>query len=76
VPRKVFGPQKQEVRRRWRNWGSSWFVLHTKVYPVEQLGRNRWMGPVARVDGRRNLCRVSVRKHEGKRPLGRPRRRW
>jgi hypothetical protein len=38
--------------------------------------RDRWMGPVVRVDGRRNLYRVSVRKHEGKRPLGRPRRRW
>jgi hypothetical protein len=25
---------------------------------------------------KRNACRVSVRKSEGKRPVGRPRRRW
>jgi hypothetical protein len=26
--------------------------------------------------GKRNVCRLIVRKPEGKRPLGRPRRRW
>jgi hypothetical protein len=31
---------------------------------------------VARVGEERDMCRVLVRKPEGKRPLGRPRRRW
>jgi hypothetical protein len=35
----------------------------------------RWAGHVARM-GRREACRVLVGKPEGKRPLGRPRRRW
>jgi hypothetical protein len=37
--------------------------------------RLRWDGSVARM-GRRNAYRILVGKPEGKRPLGRPRRRW
>jgi hypothetical protein len=36
----------------------------------------RWAGHVARVGGRRKAYRLLVGKPEGKRPLGRPRRRW
>ena len=36
----------------------------------------RWAGHVARIGARRGSYRVLVRKTEGKRPLGRPRRRW
>jgi len=36
----------------------------------------RWTGHVARLGERRGVCRVLVGKPEGKRPLGRPRRRW
>jgi hypothetical protein len=36
----------------------------------------RWAGHVARIREKRNACRIMVRKKEGKRPLGRPRRRW
>jgi hypothetical protein len=35
-----------------------------------------WVGHVARMGEKRNTYRVLVRKPEGKRPLGRPRRRW
>jgi hypothetical protein len=35
-----------------------------------------WAGHVARVGEGRNLYRVLVGKPEGRRPLGRPRRRW
>jgi hypothetical protein len=38
--------------------------------------RMRWAGHVARMGEGRNLYRVLVGKPEGKRPLGRPRRRW
>jgi hypothetical protein len=37
--------------------------------------RRRWAGHVARM-GERTAHRISVGKPEGKRPLGRPRRRW
>ena len=36
----------------------------------------RWAGHVARMGERRGVYRVLVGKPEGKRPLGRPRRRW
>jgi len=36
----------------------------------------RWAGHLARVGERRGVYRVLVGKPEGKRPLGRPRRRW
>jgi len=36
----------------------------------------RWAGHVARMGEERGVCRVLVRKLEGRRPLGRPRRRW
>jgi hypothetical protein len=39
-------------------------------------GRMRWAGHVARRGATRNAYRILVGMPEGKRPLGRPRRRW
>jgi hypothetical protein len=36
----------------------------------------RWAGHVVQVGEKRNACRIVVGKPEGKRPVGRPRRRW
>jgi hypothetical protein len=38
--------------------------------------RMRWAGHVARMGVKRKVNRLLVGKPEGKRPLGRPRRRW
>jgi hypothetical protein len=38
--------------------------------------RTRWAWHVARMGEKRNVYRILVGKLEGKRPLGRPRRRW
>ena len=38
--------------------------------------RMRWVGHVARTGERGGVHRVLVGKPEGKRPMGRPRRRW
>jgi hypothetical protein len=38
--------------------------------------RMRWAGHVGRMGEKRNAYRILVGKPEGKRPLGRPRRRW
>jgi len=46
---------------------------------IEQVLKSRkmrWVGHVARMGEVRGLHRVLVGKPEGKRPLGRPRRRW
>jgi hypothetical protein len=37
--------------------------------------RMRWAGHVARMRKKRNACKILVGKSEGKKPLGRPRRR-
>jgi hypothetical protein len=36
----------------------------------------RWAGHVARMGEKRNVYRLLVGKPKGKKPLGRPRRRW
>jgi hypothetical protein len=41
-----------------------------------KLRRMRWARHVARMWEKRNAYRILVGKPEGKRPLGRPRRRW
>jgi hypothetical protein len=38
--------------------------------------RMRWAGHVARMGEERNVYKVLMGKPEGKRPIGRPRRRW
>jgi len=43
---------------------------------VVKSRRMRWAGHVARMGQGRGMYRVLVEKPEGKRPLGRPRRRW
>jgi hypothetical protein len=46
------------------------------VVRVVKSGRMRWAGHVERLGEERGVHRVLVGKPEGKRPLGRPRRRW
>jgi hypothetical protein len=46
------------------------------IHFVSKSRRMRWAGYVARVGEERNMYKFLMRKPEGKRPLGRPRRRW
>ena len=46
------------------------------IVRVVKSRRMRWAGHVARMAGGRGVHRVLVGKPEGKRPFGRPRRRW
>jgi hypothetical protein len=46
------------------------------IVRVVKSRRMRWAGHVARLGEERGVHRVLVGKPEGKRPLGRPRRRW
>jgi hypothetical protein len=41
-----------------------------------KLRRMGWAGHVAFVEGKRNACRALMGTPEGRRPQGRPRRRW
>jgi hypothetical protein len=53
-------------------------ILHSSpsIIRIIKSGRMRWAGHVARMGEKRNAYRILVGKPEGKRPLGRPRRRW
>ena len=46
------------------------------IVRVIKSRRMRWTGHVARMEEGRGVHKVLVTKPEGKRPLGRPRRRW
>ena len=46
------------------------------IVQVIKSRRMRWARHVARIWERRGIYRILVGKPEGKRPLGRPRRRW
>jgi hypothetical protein len=52
------------------------FYSSKSVIRIIQSRRMRWAGHVARMGEKRNAYRLLVVKPEGKRPLGRPRRRW
>jgi hypothetical protein len=46
------------------------------IVRIIKLRRMRWARHLARIGEKRNAYRLLVGKPEGKRPLGRPRRRW
>ncbi|KAJ4438846.1 hypothetical protein ANN_14799 [Periplaneta americana] len=79
VLRKIFGAKRDEVTGEWRKLHNT--ELHA-LYSSPDVIRNiksrrlRWAGHVARMGESRNAYRVLVGRPEGKRPLGRPRRRW
>jgi hypothetical protein len=76
--RKIFGPKREE--------NGSWRKLHNdelhslysspNIVRVIISRRMRWVGHVACMGEGRGVYRVLVERHEGKRPLGRPRLRW
>ncbi|KAJ4440692.1 hypothetical protein ANN_08840, partial [Periplaneta americana] len=79
VLRKIFGAKRDEVAGEWRKLHNA--ELHA-LYSSPDLIRNiksrrlRWAGHVAHMAESRNAYSVLVGRPEGKRRLGRPRRRW
>ena len=75
--RLIFGPRRDEVTGEWRR-------LHKEKLSgsspnnvrVIKSRRMRWAGQVARIVVERGVYRILVGRPEGRRQLGRPRRRW
>jgi len=79
VLRRVFGSKRDEVTGEWRKLHSEELRdLYSlpNIVRVVKSRRMRWAAHVARMGEGRGVHRVIVGKLEGKRPLGRPRRRW
>jgi hypothetical protein len=79
VLRRIFGPKRDGVTGWWRKLHSE--ELHNlysspSIIRIIKSRRMRWAGHVARMGEKRNVYRLLVGKPEGKRSLGRPRRRW
>jgi hypothetical protein len=79
VLRRVFGNKRDEVTGEWRKLHNEEPIdLYSlpNIVRVVKSRRMRWAGHVARMEEERGVHRVLVGKPEGKRLLGRPRRRW
>jgi len=76
---RIFGPKRDEVKAEWiklQNEELNDLYCSPNIVRVIKSRRMRWVGHVARMGERTGVYRVLVGKLEGKRPLGRPRRRW
>ena len=77
--RRIFGPKRDEVKGEWRklhNEELNNLCCSPTIVWVIKSRRIRWAGHVTRIGERRGVYRVLLGKPEGKRRLGRPRRRW
>ena len=75
--RRIFGPKRDEVTgelRKLHNEEISTLYSSANIIWVIK-SRMRWVGNIARMGERRCAHRVVVGKPEGRRPLGKPRRR-
>jgi hypothetical protein len=79
VLRRIFGPKRDEVTGEWRklhNEELRELYSSPSIIRIINSRRMTWAGHVAQMGEERNAYRLLVIKPEGRRPLGRPRRRW
>ena len=79
VLRRIFGPKRDGVTVEWRklhNEELNDLYSSPNIVRLVKSRRMRSARHVARMEEGRGVHKVLVGKPEGKRPLGRPRRRW
>ena len=79
VLRRIFGPKRDGVTGEWRklhNEELNDLYSSPNIVRVIKSRRIRWAWHVASTEEGRGVHKVLLGKTEGKRPLGRPRRRW
>jgi len=75
VLRRIFGSKSDEVTGEWRKLHSE-ELNDLYCCSGDKIEKNEMGGHVARMEEGRGVYSVFVGSYEGKRPLGRPRRRW
>ena len=76
--RRIFGPKRDGITGEWRklhNEELNDLYSSPNIVRVIKSRRKRWAGHVARMEEGRGVHKALVGKPEGKRSLGRPRRR-
>jgi hypothetical protein len=78
VLRRIFGPKRDEVTGEWRRLYNEELndLYSSPNIRVIKSRRMRWEGHVACMGQGRGSYRILLGRPEGRRPLGRPRRRW
>ena len=79
VLRRISGPRRDEVTGKWgrlHNEELNDLYSSPNIARVIKSRKMRWARCMARMGEERGVYRVLVGKAEGRRPLGRPRRRW
>jgi hypothetical protein len=77
--KRIFGPKRAGVTGGWRKLHNEElhnFYSSPSIIRIIKSRRMRLVGHVAWMGEKRNVYRLLVGKPEGKRPLGRQRRRW
>jgi hypothetical protein len=79
VLRRIFGPKRDGMTGGWRKLHNEEFHNLYSSPSIIRIIKSRsvgWAGHVAGMEEKRNVYRLLVGNPEGKRPLGRPRRKW
>ena len=75
----VYKKEREEITGKWRKLHNAQLhALYTSSNIIRNLKsrRLRWAGHLARMEQSINAYRILVGKPEGKKPFGKPRRRW
>jgi hypothetical protein len=79
VLRRIFGPKRDKATGQWKglhNEERNDLYSSPNIIRVIKSRRMRWAGNVACMGEKRGAYRILVGRPKGRRPLGRPRRRW
>jgi hypothetical protein len=77
VLRGILGPKRYEVTGGWRKlYNEEFHNLYSSPSIIRMIKSSRMKWHIARIGKKTNIYRILEGKPEGKRPLGRPRRRW
>jgi hypothetical protein len=79
VLRRTFGPKRDEATEEWRklhNEELNDMYSSSNIIRVIKSRRMRWAWHVACMGEKRGAYRIVAGRPEGRRPRGRPRRRW